>query len=300
MHKKIEKHFSVFFIMAIAIGIFFPSFGMIFEPYILYFLLTILFLSCLKIDTHEVITHLKKPLLITYITVMLLIIIPITLFFMTRHIYPELALPVLILTAMPAGMSTAALTDISKGNISLSLVITTTTTLLCPFTIPFLLKYLTVSELTIPIYTMLIMLSKIIFLPFIAAIITKKIAKKQIENTRHYYSSISILLIMPLIIGPLAKHSGYYQNNLGQILNITLYLFVISAILHIIGWFMLFRSKKKDRISTSITCAYMNSSLAIVFTAQFFTPLVLLPVILYQFPWDLMLIPFKHIISRLK
>lgn len=300
MRKKIEKYSSIFFIAAIAIGMFFPSLGLILEPYMLYFLLAILFLSILKIDTNETFKQAEKTGLLIYIIFMLMIATPIILFLITKRLYPEIAISVLILTAMPAGMATSALTDISKGSVSLALIITMATTLLCPFTIPFLLKFMTGTQLTLSTYSMLIMLSKIIFIPFIFAAITKKIARRQIKNTKQYYSSMSILLIMPLIMGPLAKHSEYYRNNLDQISKITAYMFIISAILHVTGWFMVFWLNKKDKIAASITSAYMNLSLAIVFTAQFFGPLVLLPVILYQFPWDTMLMPFRYIIKKQK
>jgi bile acid:Na+ symporter, BASS family len=300
MQKEIEKYFSIFFITAIAIGLFFPSFGIIFEPFMLYFLLAILFLSILKIDTIETFKQIKKPALLAYIVFVLMIATPIILFLITKHLYPEIAIPVLILTAMPAGMAASALTDISKGSISLALIVTIITTLLCPFTIPFLLKYMAGSDLAVSTDPMLLMLVEIIFTPFAFAIIVRKIAKRQIENTKKYYSSMTIILIMPLIMGPLSRYSEYYRNNLGQIFSITIYMFIISAMLHIIGWLMVFWLKKEDKIAVSITNAYMNLSLAIVFTSQFFGPLVLLPVILYQFPWDTMLIPFRYMIKKQK
>ena len=300
MTKKIEKHFGIFFITAILIGLFLPSIGIIFEPYILHFLLFILFLSCLKIDFADIITHIKRPLLLTYITFMLLIAIPTLLFFITKLINPNLAIPVLILASMPAGMATATLTDITKGKVSLALVITTTTSLLCPFTIPLLMRYLIGATLPVSTYEMLTMLATIIFIPFAAAFITRKIARKQIQKTKQYYSSISILSIMPLIMGPIAKHSSYFLNNLEKVSYIIVYLFIISATLHIIGWIMVFWLKKKEKIATSITSTYMNSSLAIVFAAKFFGPSVILGVILYQLPWNTMLIPFRHIIKKLK
>ncbi len=300
MIKKIEQHFGIFFIAAILTGLFLPSIGIIFYPYILHFLIFILFLSCLKIDLLDIITHLKKPLLLTYITFMILIAIPTLLYFITKLINPELALPILILTSMPAAMASATLTDITKGKISLALVITTTTSLLCPFTIPLLMKYLIGASLPVSTYEMLTMLATIIFIPFVATLITRKIAKKLIKKTKQYYSSVSILSIMPLIMGPLAKHSSYFFNNVEKVSYILIYLFLISAILHIIGWIMVFWLKKKEKIATTITSAYMNCSLALVFAAKFFDPLVILVVILYHIPWNTMLIPFRQIIKKLK
>ncbi len=105
---------------------------------------------------------------------------------------------------------------------------------------------------------------------------------------------------MPIIMGPLAKHSSYFLNNLEKVSYTILYLFLISATLHIIGWTMVFWLKKKEKTATSITSAYMNNSLAMVFAAKFFSPPIILAVILYELPWNTMLIPFRHIIKKLK
>jgi hypothetical protein len=42
----------------------------------------------------------------------------------------------------------------------------------------------------------------------------------------------------------------------------------------------------------------MNISIATVIAAKYFGPEALLIVMLYEFPWDLMLIPFKWFIKK--
>ena len=73
-------------------------------------------------------------------------------------------------------------------------------------------------------------------------------------------------------------------------------LFVLAFVLHIIGFFIV-RGDIKTRITSSLAIAYMNSTLAIVFAASFFSPKVLVIVTLYQIPVNIALM-FSGIIFR--
>ncbi|MFH1055609.1 MAG: bile acid:sodium symporter, partial [Candidatus Altiarchaeota archaeon] len=269
------------------------DFGILFQPYVIHCIAFMLFLSCLKIDYGDVLHHLKNPMLIGYLTLTQLIAVPLILFYTTSVISQELAVAVLILTAIPAAMAGPTLTDLSKGNVSLALVITTFTSLLCPFTIPLVMHYALGENLTVSAESMMLSLAKIIFLPFAAAVVVRNAAKKQIEETKRYYSGVTIILLMPIVMAPLAKYSTQIFQNLGEIIVFTIYMFLISAALHTIGWARIYWLRREDKIASSVSSAYNNLSLAIVFSTQYFNPKITLAVIAYELPWNLMLIPFK-------
>ena len=88
--------------------------------------------------------------------------------------------------------------------------------------------------------------------------------------------------------------------NLRDLVWINLCLFTVSALLHTIGWFIFWKGKLKDNIAGSLSLGYMNLSLATVLAAQYFGPEVLLVVLLFELPWDLMLIPFDRVVKKVK
>jgi BASS family bile acid:Na+ symporter len=67
-----------------------------------------------------------------------MILIPVLFYFSIRIFNPDLAIGILLLTAMPSGVSTPALTDIVKGNIPVSMSLTIVSQMISPFTVPLL------------------------------------------------------------------------------------------------------------------------------------------------------------------
>jgi bile acid:Na+ symporter, BASS family len=134
----IEKHFWIFLLAGIIFGLWQP---LPFETpkFLTKILLGLMLLFVfMKIDVLDIIEKMKDFKLMIYIALLYMIIIPL-IFFLSAGIFDsKMALGILLLTAMPAGVSTPALTDILKGNISLAMSITIVTQLIAPFTVPFL------------------------------------------------------------------------------------------------------------------------------------------------------------------
>jgi predicted Na+-dependent transporter len=82
-----------------------------------------LFFVFLKIDALEIIEKMRNFKLMIYIALVYMIIIPVLFFLLVNIFDRHLALGILLLTAMPAGVSSPALTDLLKGNISLAMSI---------------------------------------------------------------------------------------------------------------------------------------------------------------------------------
>ena len=292
----ITKYFWVFFASGILAGIFLP-FSSLFAPYILYMLMFVLFLSCLKINTEEIIEKIKDFKLIFYLVFLILIIMPLLIYpLFNIFLKEEYSLAVLILLTMPAGMAVPIYATLFKGDKELALIISVITSLLCPLTVPVLIYFLTDVQTEVNPIQMFTNLSIIIFIPFILSIIFRKIGRKTIKNTKKYYSPISILIISLIITGATSK------ANVLQIINDNksiiwpfLSLFILATLLHLIGYYTVYKKGQRTKITGSLALAYMNSTLAIVFASSFFGPETILLVILYQIPTNLVLITFGYI-----
>jgi BASS family bile acid:Na+ symporter len=148
----IEKHFWVILIAGIILGLWVPvPFK---APPILPKILLgmMLFLAFLKIDAIEVLENMKNFRLMIYIAFVYMLAIPLAFYFSTKIFDAGLAVGILLLTAMPAGVSTPVLTDIAKGNIPLSMSLVIVSQLLAPFTVPFLFWLVDINSLTINKY----------------------------------------------------------------------------------------------------------------------------------------------------
>jgi bile acid:Na+ symporter, BASS family len=296
--RLIEKYYWLFFALGMALGWFGSSFVSFLSPYILHMLVIVLFLTMLKIDAKDVFSHFKNPFTIIYLSALILIISPIALYYFSSLFLPiNYSLAILLLAAMPAGMSITAYAGIFKGNASLALTLTMITSLFAPFTVPAVIYFLTGNSLQINVLEMLVLLAEIIFAPFLLSALVRKTAAKQISKKEKCFRPFSILLITMIMAASIAKISGK-PLELDSLWLAVSFLFFLAAVLHIIGYFAISWRCSADKISSSLAVAYMNSTLAIVLASLFFGPETLLAVVLYQFPTNIVLILFGWIVGR--
>jgi len=300
--QRLTESYIFIVLAALLIGIIFPAHAIKLAPYSTIFLGIIFFLSALKIDLKEVGKYLHATKMLVVVNLMMLIVLPIIVYYATLAVVPELAVAFLILTAMPCGMTAPLLSEICGGRQSLALVLTISTSLLAPFTVPFIFNLVAGASIDVSFLDMFLSLAKVIFIPFVLANIIKYFWQSKIKKTYSTFKPISIILLGLLITGIVAKQADTIVTNLqGQFLLYLVLLFVLFIVLHILGYLTVFWRDKKDRITTTVCLTYMNFTLAIYLVGEFFTePNIVIPVVLSVLPWSLLIIPYKHIMLKVK
>ena len=86
-----------------------------------------------KVDIIDVVTHIKKPLTVIYISCIKLILLPIIVYFVLIKADPTIQMSLFLLAALPTGVTSALFTDIMNGRTSLNLTIVIITNLLSIF-----------------------------------------------------------------------------------------------------------------------------------------------------------------------
>lgn len=295
----IEKYFSLFLIAGIVFGLWNPiHFKMIsFIPKVL--LGMMLFLVFLKIDAIQVLENIRNYRLMIYVAFAYMIVIPLLFFFSFNIFDPGLAAGILLLTAMPSGVSTPALTDIVKGNVALSLSLAIVSQIIAPFTVPFLFWLIDVHGHPINKLLMFSDMAGIVFLPMLISQLIKKYFPVAIKKSQHLFTSFNVLLLFAFVYLAIAsQRSVILGNPAGLIWNITI-LYLVFIILHIIGYLICLKEKKENRIAIAIGAAYMNNGLAIVLATSYFKPEILVLMVLSEIPWNTLLDPFKRVAAKL-
>lgn len=260
----------------------------------------ILFITYLKIDFLEIISHIKKPLFLIYILFMFLLIIPVVVFGIFQLINPELSIGFLLLCSMPAGVASPVFTNIIKGNTSLAIIVSLLSHLIAPFTVSLLFFLLTQKVLPIDLWSLLKTLFILAFAPLLSAQAVRKTAPKIINSTKSYYGFITVLIVSCLVyIGIANQAKEILTDPISNSLNI-LWLYLLFVSLHIMGYFVSFWRKKEDKIALSVAKTYMNNSLALGLALSFFPPKIALLMVLSFIPWNTTLAPFKYILKYLK
>jgi ACR3 family arsenite transporter len=299
INQVIEKQYWILLLAGILIGLWQP---LHFETpkYLPKILLgMMLFFVFLKIDVLEILENIKNYRLMTYLGLVYAIIIPILFYFLFRIFDRELALGILLLVSMPAGVSSPALTDILKGNISLAMSIVLVTQILAPFTVPFLFWIIGTRGLEINKLFLLRDIAILVFLPLILAQITKRNFPSPVKKSQHLFTSANIIILFVFVYIMISSQRNIIINNPVSLLWKTAILYLVFILLHVIGYFIRFRESKDRRIAMSVTAAYMNNGLAIVLASSYFGPDILILMVLSEIPWNTLLAPFNSIIRNI-
>ena len=295
----IEKNFWLFLIAGIIFGLWNPVqfTAPSFIPKML--LGMMLFLVFLKIDALEILENIKNYKLMIYIASVYMFIIPLLFFFSIKFFDPELAIGILLLTAMPAGVSTPALTDIVKGNASLSMSLAIVSQVIAPFTVPFLFWMIDINGYSINKLMMLYDMALIVFVPMIISQIIKKYFPITVKKTQHLFTASNVLLLFAFVYIAISSQRDFILENPAGLLWKMAVLYLVFILLHVIGYLICFKENKENRIAVAIGAAYMNNGLAIVLAASYFKPEILILMVLSEIPWNTLLGPFKKVISKL-
>lgn len=300
--RQLLESYVFILLLSLTLGLLIPQYTIHLAGWTSIFLGIIFFLSALKIDLKEVATYLNDRKMVVMANAVMLIGLPIVVYFATRLVYPDLAIAFMLLAAMPAGMTSPLLAEICGGKQSLALVITITTSLLAPFTIPLMVKLLAGADVQVDTLGMFLSLVKVIFIPFVLANIVKYFWHHKIKATYFTFKPISTLLLGLLIMGIVAKQADTVLSglNLKFLLQVSA-LFLLYALFHVVGYYVAWWRKPNDRVTITICLAYNNFTLAIYLAGKFFNePNIVVPVVLSVLPWSLLIIPFKYYTKKLK
>lgn len=297
--KLVESYFFII-VLALAAGLLVPDKAIWLAPYGTLMLQTIFFLTSLKLDYHKIFELRKAWKMIAAANVFMLLIFPAVIFLITTPLYPSMAVPLLLLAAMPVGMTAPVLVEVVKGRTEIALILTITTSLLAPLTVPLVVNVFASTAVNVSAFELFWSLVSVIVIPFILAQIVRAIAHQKIKATYRAFKPVSLVLLGLLIAGLVARQADVITANLGaNLVYQLLTLFIFVAIIFTIGYYVAFWRKCNDRVTVSVSLAIMNFTLAIYLAAEFFAdPNVLMAAVLVIFPWSLLLIPYKTIIRK--
>jgi bile acid:Na+ symporter, BASS family len=299
INEFIEKYFWVFLLAGICLGLWrkLPFEIPKYLPKIL--LGMMLFLVFLKIDALEILEKIRNYRLMIYVGSIYMLIIPVLFYFLTNIFDNELALGILLLTAMPAGVSSPALTDIVKGNISLAMSIVIVTQVIAPFTVPFLFWLIDAKGLDINKLLIFKDIAILVFLPMVLSQIIKRYFPVVINKSMHLFTSANIILLFAFVYFAISSQKNIILDHPLSLIWKTVILYLVFIILHFIGYLILYKSDKENKVALAVTSAYMNNGMAIVLASTYFGPNILVLMVLSEIPWNTLLAPFKRIVRHL-
>jgi bile acid:Na+ symporter, BASS family len=275
-------------------GIFFPQLGEVFQPFPLYCMMSLLFLSFLSIRITQISATLRtSALLIGSFLVLRMILIPLAMALLFRLVWPEYSLSALLLTGISTGVVAPFISTLLQANTALVLVVVVVSSLLVPFTLPPLVDLLFSQTMDISLPSMMRLLLMVIFVPVVVAEILKQLSRPLVEGLIRKQYSISLALFTITNLGIFSRYSDFFFQEPVTILTATAVAFILGGLYLLVGLALALGRPVKDQIATVICLGVMNNVLVIVFSSEFFTPLEPTVAAMYMIPFFGLILPLR-------
>lgn len=296
--RYLEDYLWLLLLIAVALALIKPVYNDLLMSLLEPALMLMLFLVFLKIDLVQILDRIRDYRLMLYLSTMSLLILPVVFYFLFLPLGRDLATGVLLLTAMPAGTSSPALTDIMRGNTPLAMGIAIVTALLAPFTVPILLSLLGFQQASLDLSQIFYSLALIVFVPMVLSQIAKRTIPRLIYRARPSFTLVNILILFLFVYTTIGSQRAAIVADPLSLLWDTAWLYILFILLHITGYAMAYGRPREDKIAITIGRAYMNNGMAMVLAAGYFEPSVLMLTVLSELPWNTLLGPFRRVLRQ--
>ena len=128
--------------------------------------------------------------------------------------------------------------------------------------------------------------------------IIKKFLPRTVERSQKLFTSFNVLILFSFVYITISSQREVILGNPAGVVWKLAALYLVFNLLHIIGYLSCPGQNRESRIAVAIGSAYMNNGLAIVLAVSYFSPSILILMVLSEFPWNTLLAPFKKVMER--
>ncbi|MDO5752230.1 bile acid:sodium symporter family protein [Arthrobacter sp.] len=270
--------FPLIIVAAGAFGIFAPKVALPLNPMVPYLLGIVMFTMGLtmKAPDLKLIVRMPHAVVIGFIaqfSIMPLLGLGVATLF---NFEPMLVVGMVLLGAVPGGASSNIVAYLAKGNVALSVAMTTLSTILSPFLTPLIVLWLAGSYLPIDFWSMFMQIMQIVIVPVALGLIVKLFAGKFVKVIASAIPWISVSVLALVIAGIMAKSADVVMNSAAMV--------VLAVILHNAAGFTLGylaakagRLGVRERRAVAVEVGMQNAGLAAALANSHFGPIATLP-----------------------
>lgn len=272
------KYFAVLVMVAAVVAFIFPATFVVFGGYVTILLGIVMFgmgLTLKPIDFKVILTN-PFPVIVGILTQFTIMpLVAFALAYLLR-LPPELAAGLVLLGSVPGGTASNVMVYLAKGNVALSVAMTSFSTMLAPLMTPLLLYLLAGQWLPVEPSALFMSILKIIIIPIILGFIAQKFFPTIVEKGVTVVPLISVFAILIIV-------SAVTAANAGNVVTAGVLVFV-AVFLHngfglLLGYVAasLMKLNENDRRAIAIEVGMQNSALGVTLATAHFSPLAALP-----------------------
>lgn len=230
----VNKTFALWVIVFGILGFIFPEIFKQCGPYVPYLLGVVMFGMGLTLSTSDFREILRRPKDVAVGVVAQFTVMPLLAYVLCRlfDLSPDVAVGLMLLGSAPGGTASNVVTFLARGDVALSVTITSCTTLLAPVVTPALMYVAANQWLAIDPMAMFLSIVKVILVPIAAGVFIRKlVGDKRLESVVATLPVISVGAIVVILaaviagtkpqllnVGPLIFAAVVIQNAFGMLL----------------------------------------------------------------------------------
>lgn len=274
----VSNTFAIWVLLFAALAFFIPSGFSWIGAYITTLLGIVMFGMGLTITVADFKEVLTRPKDVAVGVVGQFLIMPILAFLLVKlfNLQPEIAIGVILVGCCPGGTSSNVMTFLSKGDVALSVTITSITTLLAPIITPGLI-YLFASEyIDVAPSALFISIVKVIIIPIALGFIVQKFFNKQAKASVKVMPLVSVVAIVAIVAAVVA-------GNQQKIAETGLIIFAVVVLHNCLGYLIgylfgkIFGMNLAKKKAIAIEVGMQNSGLGASLAVAHFSPLAAVP-----------------------
>ncbi|GLC89667.1 bile acid:sodium symporter family protein [Lysinibacillus piscis] len=278
------KTFAIWVLLFAALAFFLPDQFTWLSSYIAILLGIIMFGMGMTISAEDFKEVGKHPLKVLIGVLAQFMIMPFLAFALARglQLEPEVAIGVILVGCCPGGTASNVMTFLAKGNIALSVAITSVSTLLAPILTPALIYLLASEWMEVSAKSMFISVVQIVLVPIILGFIVQLFLKEQVKKGADVLPLVSVLAIVLIV-------AAVVSTSKDKIVESGLLIFGVVILHNGLGYLLGFLVGKfckltyQDQKALAIEVGMQNSGLGAALATAHFSPLAAVPSAIFSF-----------------
>ncbi|MBT2571467.1 bile acid:sodium symporter family protein [Planococcus sp. ISL-110] len=272
------KYFAVWVILAALLAFFLPEAFIGFGAYITILLGVVMFGMGLTLKPVDFKIIFKSPLPVVIGVAAQFLVMPFAAFGIAYllKLPPELAAGLVLLGCVPGGTASNVMVYLAKGNLALSVAMTSLSTLMAPIMTPLLLLLLAGQWLPVNPLSMFLSIIQVIIIPITLGILVQRFFPKAVAKSISVVPLISVAAILIIVSAVTAANA---QNVISSGFIVFFAVFLHNGFGLVLGYLtaMAMGLNETDRRAISLEVGMQNSGLGVALATAHFSPLAALP-----------------------
>lgn len=287
----IETHFGAVLLVSCALGLVVPGMPDLPNQTAILVLALLMFISCYRLSEGGFAALRWRDVLGFW--VIRYMVLPAALWAVARVTVPEYAIGVFLLSVLPAGVSSPAISSFYGGAVAPGFAIVILSQLATPFLIP--LQFAVVGQVdhsfagqVVPSPVDLFMtMVWCIFVPMIVYAFVRK--NKALEGVVERQSKIASMLLVAFVIAlAIAKQRDILMSHVGD-MAVSLVMTVLCFVMFmVVGWVFARKLPREARITYAGCSAFNNAALGVSLALLHFPPPIILFVAVSEIAWAML------------